>query len=413
MQITYNKFEHELNRFLKAYLEDDSFDHLKERLDLPEKKADPISEKINDFYKEQLQIDDNHSKDRIKVDRIITFSEKRLQPEKFCKFLIEVARVCLSEGKLDLANEIFRKANKLSNDEFTKAESLLGLADVFCRRANWSRSLEAINNAKSIFNSINDFRGIAKCENFLGTVYGELGNIPKAKKHLLTSLSLINIDEDLEMAANLFSNLGIVYNIQENPNVSITHLNRALSLYTKLGDNKRAAEVNLNIGLVHFDFGNYDAALISLDMAIETSRKEGFLSVLCLTYLAKAQVLLSLNDLHYASEFADKALEVSHNLDDKLALADIYRVKGIIEKQLNNFIASETYLLNSLRINQSFNNEMNEAETSFELGLLYDKMNDSHSKNSCLESSHKYFKNIGAIAKAERIEELLGFSSAL
>jgi adenylate cyclase len=413
MHITYSKFENDLNRFLKAYLEDDSFDRLKERLDIPEKEVDPISGKINDFYKEQLQIDNNNSKDRIKVDRIITFSEKRLQPEKFCKFLIELARICLYEGKLDLANEIFRKANKLSNNETQKAESLLGLADVFSRRANWSRSLEAINDAKSIFKSINDFKGIAKCENLLGTVYGETGNILKAKKHLLTSLSLINIDEDLELAANLFSNLGIVYNIQENPNLSITHLNRALSLYTKLGNNKKAAEVNLNIGLVHFDFGNYDAALIPLDMAIETSRKEGFLSVLCLTYLAKAQVLLKLDDLHYASEFVNKALEVSHNLDDKLTLADIYRVKGMIEKQLNNFVASETNLLNSLRINQSFNNEMNIAETSFELGLLYEEMNDSRSKNSCLESSHKYFKNIGAIAKSKKIEELLGFNSAL
>lgn len=413
MQITYSKFEHELNRFLKAYLEGDSFDHLKERLDLPEKKPDSISEKINDFYKEQLQIDNTQAKDRVKIDRIITFSEKNLSPEKLCKLLVQLGRICLSEGKIDLSNEIFRKANKLSNNDLTKAESLLGLADVFSRKAQWSRSFEAVKDAMRLFKTNNEFRGVAKCENLLGSLYGELGNIPQAKKHLQTSLSLIDRDEDLELAANLYTNLGIVYHIQEFDNDSINHLNKALSIYTKLGNSKCASEVSLNIGLVHYEANNYEAALVALDSAIEIAKTGGFLSVLCLTYLAKAQVLIMFNNFYYASEFANKALELSHNLDDKLTLADLYRIKGIIEKRLGNFKTSETYLLNSLRINQSLNNEMNIAETSLELGLLYEKMNDSQSKNSYLEKSHKYFKNIEAQTKVGSIEKMLGFSSAV
>ena len=123
MQLTYSKFEHELNRFLKGYLKDDSYDRLKERLDPPENEVDKVSEKINDFYKEQLKIDNHQSKDRVRIDRIITFSEKTLQAEKFCKVLNELAHICTAEGKLDIANEIFRKANKLSTNELTQAES--------------------------------------------------------------------------------------------------------------------------------------------------------------------------------------------------------------------------------------------------------------------------------------------------
>jgi len=413
MRITYNHFEHELNKFLKAYLKDEEFDHLKERLDLTENETGSTSEKINEFYREQLNIDVHNSKERVRVDRIITFSEKRLQPEKFCKLLNELAHICLSEGKLDLATEIFRKSNKLSSDDLVMAESLLGLADVFSRRAKWSRSLEAIKNAKRLFKTNNDFRGVAKCENLLGAVYGELGDIQKAKEHLQNSLSLINRDEDLELAANSYTNLGIVYHIQEFHIDSINQFNKALSIYQKLGNSKSASEVNLNIGLVNFESGNYEAATLALDEAIKTSKAGDFISALCLAYLAKAQVLIKLNDFYYASEFADKAFEISHNSDDKLTLADIYRVKGIIEKHLGNFSASETFLLTSLRINKSLNNEINAAETSIELGLLYEKMNDSISKNCYLEKSHEYFKNIDAHAKVRTIEEMLACNSAL
>ncbi len=132
MQITYSKFEHELNGFLKSYLEDDSFDCLKERLDLSENKADLLSEKINDFYNQQLQIDKNYAKDRIRVDRIITFSEKTLPKGKFCKFLIELAWICASEGKLELASEIFRKANKIQKSFGKKGVVLLSKTiDIF------------------------------------------------------------------------------------------------------------------------------------------------------------------------------------------------------------------------------------------------------------------------------------------
>ena len=410
MQTKYNNFKQQLNGFLKAYLDDGSFDLLKERINLPDEETNPTSGKISEFYREQLHINTQDSKERVRIDRIITFSEKNLSPEKFCKFLNELGHICLSEGKLDLANEIFRKANKLSNNDQIKAESLLGIADVFSRRAKWLRSLETIKQARALFKSLSDNHGLAKCENFLGTLYGEKGDIIKAKKHLLTSLSLINSSEDPELTANIYANIGIVYNIQGSPADSINHLKKALALYNKLDNYKSAVEVSLNIGIVQYEAGHYKDAMVSLDSSIKFSKENGYYSTLCLAYLAKAQVLVILKDFFYAEKFTNQALELSHNLDDKLTLADLYKVKGIIERELGNYAISETYLLNSFRINQSLNNEMNIAETSFELGLLYDKIEDVKSKNSCLKKAEEYFKGIQANTKVETIEAMLAFN---
>jgi len=119
-----------------------------------------------------------------------------------------------------------------------------------------------------------------------------------------------------------------------------------------------------------------------------------------------------LDELYYASEFADKALDISNSTDDKLTSADSYRVKGIIERSWKNFDAAETYLLTSLRINTNLKNENNIALTSLELAALYEERNNSQSKESYLTSALNYFKQINAINEVKKIEDMLGIGTA-
>jgi len=281
------------------------------------------------------------------------------------------------------------------------------LADVFCRRANWQRSLITIEKVGSLYRELNDNSGLAKCENLLGSIYGERGNLAKAKDYFLNSLSLINPDNDLELAANLDMNLGIIDNIQGNTDDSIKHLTNALVCYNKLGNNRRIAETKHNIGMVYLESEDYESALEAFDEAIEIAKEGRFMSILCLIYLAKSQVLIAMDAIYYATGFADKALDISNSIDDKLTSADIYRVKGIIERRMKNYNAAETYLLNSLRMNISLKNTLNIAETSFELGLLSDEIGNESEKTDWLQKSLRYYSDIDATEKVTMIEELL------
>jgi len=402
-----NKFEKELDRLLEQYLGDGELKRLNLKINPPKEGNNNIPGMINAFYKSQLQIENNNYSERIKIDRSITFSEKALQPDNFYEFLLDLGQLCLSGGRLNLANEIFRKVQTQSSKTLHKAESLLGLADVFSRRANWQRSLITVEKVRSLYRELNDNSGLAKCENLLGSIYGERGNLAKAKDYFLNSLSLINPDNDLELAANLDMNLGIIDNIQGNTNDSIKHLTNALVCYNKLGNNRRIAETKHNIGMVYLESEDYESALEAFDEAIEIAKQGRFMSILCLIYLAKSQVLIAMDAIYYATGFADKALDISNNIDDKLTSADIYRVKGIIERRLKNYNAAETFLLNSLRMNISLKNTMNIAETSFELGLLSDEIGNESEKTDWLQKSLRYYSDIDATEKVTMIEELL------
>jgi len=407
-----NIFEIELDKLLKKYFGDDNLCKLNLNINCPQDNVDGISEKINEFYRDQLQIEVDTYAERVKIDRTITYSEKKLEPEKFCQFLLNLGKICISGGKQDLAAEIFRKANRKSENITLKAESLLGLADALSRRANWSRSLGTIAEARLLYKQTGDNIGIAKCENLFGSILGEQGDIENAQKHFLKSLSLINPEVDLEIAANLETNLGIIINIKGDSPDSLKHLNKALRMHTDLGNYKNVAEVNLNIGMVHLDAEKYELAVAAFDEGIKIAKQYRFISVLCIIYLGKSKALIEMNEIHNAVEFVDKALEISHSIDDKLTLADIYKVKGIIERHLKNYKVSESYLLSSLRINNALKNEMNIAETSLELAVLYGELKNLDSKDFHLRSSLGYYREINAASKVKRIEEILTAEAA-
>jgi tetratricopeptide (TPR) repeat protein len=412
MKTTTDKFEIELDDLLKLYFNDDELSRLNKNIDFPKNGSHRLSGMINDFYKNQLQIEIHNCSERIRIDRTVTFSEKKLTADKLYKFLLDLSQLCLSRGRLNLANELFKKVKRTSDNKIFKAEALMGLADVFSRRADWQRSLVTIEEAESIYIELNDNSGLAKCENVLGSIYGERGELSKSKDYFLNALSLLNPVDDLELAANLEMNLGIIENIRQNTDEAIKHLTKALASYNKLGSKRRITETKHNIGMVYLEAGNYKSAIAALDEAIEIAKEGSFLSILCIIYLAKSQALIAMDDLYYASEFADKALDISNSTDDKLTSADCYRVKGIIERHRKNYDASETLLLTSLRINTKLKNDQNIANTSLELAALYEVKNNAQSKKSYLTSALNYFKQIKAYKEVEKIENMLGIGTA-
>ncbi len=406
MNKSQNIFESELNKLLGEYLNQESFNKLNYNV-IQDKDEEGISEKISSFYKEQLQINIDNSSDRINIDRIITFSEKKLEFNQFFELLLELGEICRSNGKLDIATEIYRKANKYNLSDNQKADVLFGFANVYSKRANWSKCITSLGEAALLYKSSGKISGVAKCENLLGVIFGELGDLENAKKHFLNSLSFIDSVKEPELTAKLETNLGLIENIQGNSTSALVHLQSAYNIYSSLDHKKGIAETRLNMGMIYFDSANYNSAIIEFDEGIKFAKQGNYLPILCITYLAKSQSLLVNGSIMEALEFADKAMEISHSIDDKLTIADIYKIKGIIDRKLKKYNSAEVFLKTSLRINITLKNEMNIAEASFELAQLYHEINNYELKNLHFKNSLKYYKEINSLTKVRQIEELL------
>jgi tetratricopeptide (TPR) repeat protein len=351
-----------------------------------------------DFVKENKKVDSQALISRAQIDLLITYSENKLSTSKLIQFLLVFGETLKNGGQYDAAVSIFNSLlNKIGDEsKFAniKINSYLAIADIYEKQAYLNECLLLVKKARNASKALKDYEGIAYCENFFGTVYGDRGNIKKAKSHFENSLSLLNPAKDKALIGILEINLGILCNIQGNSDEAFTYFQRALVRYEQTHDVNRIAELKHNIGMLYTQRGEYESALKEFNKSIALSLEHGLFTKIGISYLSKAFICIQLKDYQLASVYANKAMEICNKLNDRLSMAEIYKIKGIIEKNLKKYKLSENYLLTSLRINHELSNDLNKSETLYELGKLYVLMKQSDKALEVFNSSLEYFRHI-------------------
>lgn len=344
--------------------------------------------------KEEIQID------RLHIDFLVTYADSVLPLGDSIQFLLSSAEISKGVGEYEYALSIYDSiafrcgdSAKFSN---IKSNSFLCKADIYRKQAKWDECLFFLKKAKKEFEKRDDLKGSAKCENLLGIIYGERGNIKKAKSHFENSLELSIRTKDKNMSGMLEMNLGIINSILGYFDASYSLLNRALVKFEQFKDIRRIAEIRHNLGMLFLHQNNYNEAIIEFDKSIMNAEKSGNFGLLGLAYLNKSYLYTQMNEFYLASIFADRALEICSGLNDRLSVADIYKIKGIVERNLKNYKLAENYLLTSVRINQELVNPLNEAESMYELGLLFAEQNLKVKSKECLQAAAKYFRSINS-----------------
>lgn len=346
------------------------------------------------------------------IDLIITLAENKLSLEKFLELLHRIGQYSISTGEFTTAVYIYEKIlskskGKKGLDLFT-ANSYRSLAEVFSRQAVWEISFAYINRAKEIYSKHNNKEGYADCENLIGTIYGDLGNLAEAQIHFEKAYSLVVRNRsDKHLTSKIKMNLGIINNIRGNINKALDFYRNALVDFESMKDYKRIAEIRHNLGMLYCKQQKYKLAHSEFDKSIKLSEKSGDMQTLGFSYLGKANAYAVQKEYFLGEDFAEKALEVCQELKDMLSIADTYKIKGVIQRELKNFEVSEHYLTTSLRLNKELKNQLNKAETEKEIGILYMETGKKTESKNYLRRSIRYYTRIGDIEEAAGIKNLI------
>ncbi|MBN1302602.1 MAG: tetratricopeptide repeat protein [Melioribacteraceae bacterium] len=366
-------------------------------------RKDEIS-RLSDIDRSQLEFQVKPAKNRFHIDRTITIAKKKLRSEEYSNLLIKLSELCVTHGMMNFAREIVAKISNESRLRNVIAKSLLVNSDIYARRGNWNNSLVEVRKARKIFEEEKDLLGLANCENITGTIYGERGNLIKAKEYFERSLKLAEEVKDKKLTAMLLINLGIIHNIYEDYDAALDHFNDALRKLEEIGDLRRIAEVRHNIGMMYKEQKYYHSALQQFDSAISIAIRNEYHPILAISYISKAEILLGLEEYNFAAAVSEKAMEVAHLLEDKITIAEVYKLQGIINRYLNHYNASENNLLSALRINKKLDIQLNIAECYFELSVLYSELNNTYEEKKNLSMALEYYRKINAQEHIKNIE---------
>jgi tetratricopeptide (TPR) repeat protein len=192
----------------------------------------------------------------------------------------------------------------------------------------------------------------------------------------------------------ILTNLGIINTINGDYEKAAWNYKNSIAKFEKLDDARRLSRVYHNLGMLYSQMENYDAALEEFNKCITVSMDNNYLSNCAVAYIGKAYIYTKLKNSALADAYTDKSMEIAYKINDTLSIADIYKIKGMIQNDMDNFQLSEEFFENSIRLNNDIESKLNEAESSVELGTLLQNTGRKEEANHYLESAANFFEGL-------------------
>lgn len=393
----------DIEKLLGSYLGQKDAEEFSSELDKSSSfiSRDDVSQADNDTKQINTSISDG-TLEREFIQNIITFAENKVSEEYLFKLMQDLSQLMTFNGELAIATEIcedlITKIGGKTDYSSLEADTYLALAKITWSQAYWEQSIRFVQKAYELYQIKGDYHGYAKCENMLGTISGEQGDVLEAYDHFGKGLECLSDIDDVSLRSMFEINLGILLNMQGEYAKAMWNFKNALQKCIQLKDMKRIARVRHNLGMLYTKIKDYQVAVEEFDKSISISIENGYLSNCAIGYIGKAFIYTKLNNTGLAEAFTDKALEIAYKINDALSIADIYKIKGMIQNDLDNFELSEEMFENSIRLNEDFENKFNQAECNIELSKLYKKADQLKVKEAedLKESAMGYYNLIKA-----------------
>ena len=362
---------------------------------LEERNSDSVLGASSESVEPQLD-DFGHegSNFRKEIDRFLTFVTDRISRDTHQKLSLAIAEALAYKGEFETAEEILNNEfhNKQETQPGTTADMFLLKAKIAWNNSEWKSAKKYCKKALEEYSQDDNKKGMCSCSNILGNIYGETGDLKKAEKHYKKALELISDDGNEELHAMLTTNLGIIADMRGDIVEAEKHYLTAKELYKRLDNEFQLGRLNHNLGMLNLQKQAYTAAIEFFDNSINLSMANSHHSNYAVSLIGKATVYMKQAQYELAGNYADKAFEVSFKINDRLTIAEVYRIKGLIQKEQMNYQLAEEYLNMSIRLNENFSNEFNSVESSLDLSRIYYELNRKEQADILTDRAMRYYK---------------------
>lgn len=213
-------------------------------------------------------------------------------------------------------------------------------------------------------------KNIAELELTIGEVYTDIDIVDTAQLYLESSLAQIKHLSKLKQG-QLHAALSWLYIIIPYYDKALHHSLEAAELFKEIGELEGAGRALIDVGYVHILEGTTEAALPFLDEAkilLEPANNPKDLSNLYQRYVEYYQ---DLGDNTMGLLYADKAIEVVSDMEDKSYLSGGYIFRGRLNSAFGNYASAESDYLTARKYAIESGYALDEVETRRDLAHLY------------------------------------------
>lgn len=405
----HKSFAESMGHLLKRFCPEDLLKVLSEELEQLKAIEAELTEKAKakeaDLHGEISVIETGH------LENIITECSRGLAKRPFLELLLDLGALCLKYGEFTAAKSVYKRIIDTAGTD-AKSSTLSGKAyakraEIRLRQAHWTAAVNDLKKAAALFKKAKDAEGLAMVENSFGVYATEQGDMKKAATHFKKAQAGFEKAGNSERANTALMNLGILASIAGRWEEGLAYYQRILPQFEKLGQVSRLVEVHHNIGMLFLAKGDAKAAISQFDESLNHASLLHYRAFIGMGFLGKAAAYARLTDFPLAMVFVQRALGIFRQLSDHLSIADAYKVKGIIHRELDRPQLAELYFRTSLRLNEEYNNPLNLGETYLELGRLYARTKEPAKAAQALKKAATYFKRVGAVHEAKTAQSLM------
>jgi putative nucleotidyltransferase with HDIG domain len=313
--------------------------------------------------------------------------------------LVEEAKLAERQGRRADARQLYEEALARIQEATRPADAaalLRWIARTHHQDGDVDAALDCIAASLAVAEANSDIAAIGHAINVKATVRWQQGNLDEAEQlYVVARENAIRAGES-SLAAMTAQNLGVIANIRGEFDVALGHYEASLAAYRSLGLPNDVCVALNNLGLLYTHLEQWSRALTAYAEAIQIADVLGNTSTRVMIEVNRAECLVAQNRLHEARETCDRALAQSRSSQDCRAHGELYKVYGIIARELGDLQESESYLRHAQEIAEQRQNLLLLAEVTKEKAELHHRQGRNRDTLQCLNRAHRLFAKLRA-----------------
>lgn len=324
--------------------------------------------------------------------------------------LIESARAAESAGDWDRALAGYEEAVDLAaaaSDRVRLCELLRSAGRVHFERGAYGRASELYEASLATAMASELHEQTAAALNCMASAAQMRGRLEVAEALYTRAAGAAEQAGDRRLAAAVNQNRGTLSAIRGQFPEALERFRRAADLLRELGDDRSAAQALNNMGMVSVDVEDWGAADISFAAARELAERVHDPRLLGRVEVNRAEMYLLRQNYQAARESCDAAQEIFARIGSESGLAECHKQYGALFREIGQLRRSEIELGLALRLAQTCENQLLEAEVESELARLHAVRGHTRQALQSLNRAYRLFELTEARREVHDVERRL------